>query len=187
MEKLITIYPHKSKYKDIFQEFNRTLFSLCSPDDNKWMEYKEKYNFSPTHFGNGGSFEHLNWKGMYDNVSDAIELWTITGEDFGLDAALRYDEFSQILRGRKFIEPPFGTGIWLPEAFAEQNIYFEGKLWIYSPIEPYSGKSYKTVQIVLHRQANFQEEKIHGTLESLRPTEDWISPKTQRVVQRILD
>lgn len=187
MEKLITIYPHKSEYKDIFENFNRTLFSSWTPTRDKWRNYKEKYNFDPTHFGNAGSFDSLNWEGVYDNVPESIELWTIQGTDFGLDTALRYDEFSQILRGRKFIPPPFGTGLWLPEAFTEQNIYFEGKLWVFSPIRPYSGKSYKTVQIVLHREANFQEGKIIGTLESLRPTEDLISSKTLRVVQRVLD
>lgn len=187
MEKLITIYPHKSNYKDMFEDFNSTLFSFGSPNYNKWREYREKYNFDPTHFGNGGDFQNKNWRGMYENVPEAIELWTITGEDFGLDIALRYDEFSRILKGRKFISPPSGTGLWLPEAFAEQNIYFEGKLWIYSLIEPYSGERYKTVQIVLTRQANFQEGKIIGTLESLRPKEDLIFSKTLRVVQRILD
>jgi hypothetical protein len=187
MEKLITIYPHKSNYKDIFENFNSTLFSLNDEVREKWREYREKYNFSPNHFGNGGSFDSQNWKGMYDNVPEAIELWTIQGTDFGLDTPLRYDEFTKILKGRKFVPPPFGTGLWLPEEFHKQNIYFEDRLWIFSPIVPYGGKSYKTVQIVLNRSANFQDGVILGSLEDLRPTETWIDPKLRRVVQRILD
>lgn len=185
MEKLITLYPYKTKYKDLFDDFTSIL--ILGHRKERWWEYEKIYNFSANHFGNGGAFEHKNWEGMYDNVPEAIELWTITGEDFGLDKALPYDEFSKILKGRKFVSPPFGTGLWLPEAFAEQGITFEGRLYVFSPIEPYSGKTYKTVQIVLQRQADFQDGKILGTLEDLRPTETWISPKNVRVVQRVLD
>ncbi len=185
MEKLITIYPHKSSYKDIFEKFNSVLFAFDGDLRKKWNEYREKYNFDPTHFGSSGSFDYQNWKGMYTNVPESIELWTLKGTDFGLDTPIGYDEFSKILKGRKFIPPPFGTGLWLPEAFAEQGISFEGKLYVYSPIEPSTGKSYKTSQIVLERYANFLSGKICGRLESLRPTEDLISPDIRRVVQKI--
>jgi hypothetical protein len=184
MEKLITMYPYQSKYKAMFEEFKGVMSSYCS-DARKaeWGKYQEIYKFRATHFGSQGEFRYLDWTNLYKDVPETVELWTITGEDFGLDEPIGYDMFSRILKGRGFICPPFATGMWLAEAFSEQNITFEGELWIFSPIVPTYSKPYKTVQIVLHKS----EDGITGTLESLRPTEDLIHPRIRRVVQRVLD
>ncbi len=186
MEKLITLYPHQSKYKSMFEKFNSVLFWLADEDLCKnWTEYMKIYKFHPTHFGGAGSFDHRNWKKLYDNVPESIELWTLTGIELEIKESLSYDKFSEILRNHNFTSPPIGTGLWLPEGLKEQNISFEGKLAVFSPIEPCSGKVYKTAQVVLQKHADFHDGEILATLEDLRPLETLVSPSIRRIVQKV--
>ncbi len=175
MEKLIVIRPHQSKHRAMFERLNSVLFL----EFEIWRDYRDQYHFDFNYY-----IQHLNWNNLYTNVPETVELWKVTGKELGINENVPYTTFLEALQKNGFRVPPRGTGLWLPEAFMEQNITFEGKLHIFSPVEPSSGKSYKTYQLVLSRNSNFHEGKIYGELLDLRPTETSVSPNFVRVVER---
>ncbi len=175
MEKLIVIYPFSSKHKVMFERLNSVLFF----EYEIWKAYRDQYNFDFDYY-----IQHLKWSNLYTDVPEAIELWKVTGRELGINEKVPYPTFWEKLQKNGFSVPPRGTGLWLPEAFKGQNITFEGDLYVFSPVEPLSGKSYKTFQLVLSRNANFHEGKIYGKLLDLRPTETIVSPDYVRIVER---
>ena len=176
MEKLITIRPFDSKHKAMFERLNSVLFL----EYKIWMDYNNQY-----HFDFDSYIQYLNWKDLYVNITETVELWKVTGKELGINENVPYPIFLEALQKNGFRVPPRGTGLWLPEAFKEQNITFEGSLYIFSPIVPSSGESYKTHQLVLSRNADFHKGKTYGNLHDLRPTETVVSPNYIRVVEKI--
>ncbi len=178
MEKLIVIRPLDSKHKAMFERLNSVLFF----EWETWRVYCDQY-----HFDFDSYIQYLEWSNLYTDVPESIELWKVTGRELGISENVPYPTFLEVLQKNGFKVPPQGTGLWLPEAFKDQNIRFEGSLYVFSPVKPGSGKSYKTHQLVLSRNANFHEGKIYGKLSDLRPTETLISPDRVRVVEKILN
>lgn len=176
MEKLIVIHPLESKHKAMFERLNSVLFF----EYEIWKTYRDQYHFDFDYY-----IQHLQWSNLYTDVPETIELWKVTGRELGINENVPYPTFLEALQKNGFSVPPRGTGLWLPEAFKEQDITFEGSLCVFAPIEPLSGKSYKTFQLVLSRNANFHEGKIYGECINLRPTETVVSPDRVRIVEKI--